>query len=131
MSSSTATATKVIILYSTITIEETGSCTLVNQALATTTTYRMVVSPTMVTPDTTDSTKTAPVKLSSAESSPTKLFPTMDLIPVTSKTTIDYAPATLPLQVLESLCDGFFLDRHFNYIHEAVEITMKELTLQD
>ncbi|KAF8248413.1 hypothetical protein K440DRAFT_642597 [Wilcoxina mikolae CBS 423.85] len=100
----------------------------------------------MVAPDTTDfakstpdksppiklsSPKSPPAKLSSTELSPTKPFPTMDLIPVTRKPTIDHAPATLPLQVLESLCDGFFSDRHFDSIQEEVEIVMKELTLQD
>ncbi|KAF8248622.1 hypothetical protein K440DRAFT_642137 [Wilcoxina mikolae CBS 423.85] len=55
----------------------------------------------------------------------------MDLIPVTSKITMDQVPANLPIQVLKSLCDGFFLDRNFNSIQEAVEIAMKELTPQD
>ncbi|KAF8251479.1 hypothetical protein K440DRAFT_637444 [Wilcoxina mikolae CBS 423.85] len=55
----------------------------------------------------------------------------MDLIPVTSKTAMDHAPATLPLHTLESLCDSFFQDRHFDSIQEAVAITVKELTPQD
>ncbi|KAF8253227.1 hypothetical protein K440DRAFT_643209 [Wilcoxina mikolae CBS 423.85] len=131
-SSSTATAIKETALHSTITIEKAGNhSTLIDQALATASRYRRVVSPTMIAPDTANSAESPPAKLSSTESSPTKPFPTMDLILVTSKTTMDHAPATLPLQVLESLCDGFFPDRHFDSIQEAVEITMKERTLQD
>ncbi|KAF8243404.1 hypothetical protein K440DRAFT_637362 [Wilcoxina mikolae CBS 423.85] len=95
-SSSTATAIKETILCSTITVEKAGSRTLVDQALATATRYRKVVSPTMVAPYTADSAKlppaklpparlppakSPPAKLSATESSPTKLFPTMDLIP--------------------------------------------------
>ncbi|KAF8516074.1 hypothetical protein BDD12DRAFT_985043 [Trichophaea hybrida] len=44
---------------------------------------------------------------------------------------MDFAPATLPSQALESLCDGFFPDRRFDSIQEAVEIAVKELTPQD
>jgi hypothetical protein len=55
----------------------------------------------------------------------------MDLVPTTSKATMDLAPATLPSQALESLCDGFFPDRRFDSIQEAVEIAVKELTPQD
>ncbi|KAF8243478.1 hypothetical protein K440DRAFT_668652 [Wilcoxina mikolae CBS 423.85] len=142
---SSATAIKETALRSTITVEKAGSHTLVDQALATTTRYRKVVSPTMVAPDTADSaksppTKSPPAKLSTAKSrlaklfstewSPTKPCPTINLIPVTCKI-IDHAPATLPLQALENLCDGFFPDRHFDSIQEAVEITVKKLTLQD
>ncbi|KAF8243729.1 hypothetical protein K440DRAFT_636810 [Wilcoxina mikolae CBS 423.85] len=130
-SSSTATSIKETALHGTITVERAGSRTLVDQASATTTRYRNVVSPTMVAPDTSYSAKLPPAKLSSTESSPTKPFPTVDLIPVTSKTTIDHAPVTLPLQTLESLCDGFFPNRHFDSVQEAVEIVVKELTPQD
>ncbi|KAF8248564.1 hypothetical protein K440DRAFT_642215 [Wilcoxina mikolae CBS 423.85] len=127
----------------TITVEKAGNLsTLIDQALATASRYRKVVSPTMVAPDPAElssaessptklsSAESPPAKLSSAESSPTKPFPTMDLIPVTSKT-MDHAPATLPLQALESLCYGFFPDRHFDSIQEAVEIAVKELTPKD
>jgi hypothetical protein len=55
----------------------------------------------------------------------------MDLVSATNKATMDLAPATLPSQVLESLYNGFFLDRHFDSIQEAVEIAVKELTPQD
>ncbi|KAF8242926.1 hypothetical protein K440DRAFT_638155 [Wilcoxina mikolae CBS 423.85] len=84
----------------------------------------------MVVPDTADSAESPPAKLSSAASSLTKPFPTMDLIPVTSKT-MYHAPATLPFQALESLCDGFFPDRYLDSIQEEVEITVKKLTPQD
>ncbi|KAF8247153.1 hypothetical protein K440DRAFT_644172 [Wilcoxina mikolae CBS 423.85] len=135
-SSSTATAIKKTALCSTITVEKAGNhSTLIDQVLATAIRYRKVVSPTMVATDTTDSTKSPPAmspptKLSSVESSPTKPFPTMDLIPVTSKT-MDHVPVTLPFQVLESLCDGFFPDRYFDSNQEAVEIAVKELTTYD
>ncbi|KAF8247185.1 hypothetical protein K440DRAFT_644105 [Wilcoxina mikolae CBS 423.85] len=128
---SSTTTIKKITLRSTITVKKAGSHTLVDQALATTIIYRKVVSPTMIAPDTADSAKSPAAKLSSAELSASRLFPTMDLIPVTSKTTMDHALATLPLQALESLCDGFFLDRYFDSIQEAVEIAIKELTPQD
>ncbi|KAF8253562.1 hypothetical protein K440DRAFT_641839 [Wilcoxina mikolae CBS 423.85] len=143
---SSATAIKETTLRSTITVQEAGSRTLVDQVLATGTRFRKVVSPTMVAPDTADSAKSPPAesppaKLSSSESPPTKLcstgssptkpFPTIDYIPVTSKTTMDHAPATLLLQALESLCDGFFPDRHFDSIQEAVEIAVMELTARD
>ncbi|KAF8243728.1 hypothetical protein K440DRAFT_636809 [Wilcoxina mikolae CBS 423.85] len=97
----------------------------------------------MVAPDTADLAKSPPAKspsaksppttspsakLSSIESSPIKPFPTLDLIPVTSNTTLDRAPANLPFQALESLYDGFFPDRYFNSIQEAVEIAVKKLT---
>ncbi|KAF8245004.1 hypothetical protein K440DRAFT_646635 [Wilcoxina mikolae CBS 423.85] len=133
---SSITATKETALRSTITVEKAGSCsTLIDQALATATRYRKVISPTMVAPDTADSAesppaKSPPAKLSSAESSPTNPFPTMDLIRVTS-ITMHHAPITLPFQVLESLCYGFFPDRHFDSIQEAVEVAVKELTPQD
>ena len=78
-----------------------------------------------------DSIELRSAKLSSAELFPTKQFPTMDLIPATRKATMDIASATLPFQALKSLCDSFFPDRYFNSIQEAVEITMKELTLED
>ncbi|KAF8241544.1 hypothetical protein K440DRAFT_642019 [Wilcoxina mikolae CBS 423.85] len=135
-SSSTATAIKETALHSTITVKKAGNrSTLIDQALATTIRYRKAISPTMVTPDTADSTKSPPAKsptakLSSIKSSPTELFPTMDFILVTSKT-MDHIPATLPFQALKSLCDSFFPDRHFDSIQEAVEIAVKELTLQD
>ncbi|KAF8248754.1 hypothetical protein K440DRAFT_641857 [Wilcoxina mikolae CBS 423.85] len=117
---STATAIRKTALRSTITVEKAGNRnTLVDQALATTSRYRKVSSPTMVTPDITDSAESPPdklssakspcarlssaesppTKLSSAESSLTKPFPTMDLIPVTSKTKMDHTPVTLPLQL--------------------------------
>ncbi|KAF8241920.1 hypothetical protein K440DRAFT_640836 [Wilcoxina mikolae CBS 423.85] len=141
-SSSTATAIKETAPCSTITVEKAGSnSTLVDQALVSATRYRKVISPTMVAPDTADSAESSPAKLSSAESppaklfsaksSPTKPFPTMDLIPVTSKTTMDHAVATLPFQVLKSLCDSCFPYRHLDSIQEAVQITVKELTPQD
>ncbi|KAF8242950.1 hypothetical protein K440DRAFT_638118 [Wilcoxina mikolae CBS 423.85] len=134
---SSSTANKKTALCSTITVEKAGSSsTLVDQLLATVTRYKNVVSPTIVALDTANSAKSPPTmfppaKLSSVKSSPTKPFPTIDLILVTRKTTLDHAPATLPFQVLESLCDGFFPDRHFDSIQEAGEITMKELTQQD
>ncbi|KAF8248409.1 hypothetical protein K440DRAFT_642594 [Wilcoxina mikolae CBS 423.85] len=72
----------------------------------------------MVAPDSADSAESPPVKLppaklSSTESSPIKLFPTMDLIPVTSKTTRNHAPATLPFQskVMHSIYE-LFTDIH-------------------
>ncbi|KAF8245495.1 hypothetical protein K440DRAFT_646199 [Wilcoxina mikolae CBS 423.85] len=55
----------------------------------------------------------------------------MDLILVTSKTTMDHVPATLLFQVLESLYNGFSPGRHIDSIQEAVEIAMKELTPYD
>ena len=55
----------------------------------------------------------------------------MDLVPTFSKATMDFAPANLPSQALESLCDSFFPDRSFDSIQEAVEIAVKELTPQD
>jgi hypothetical protein len=55
----------------------------------------------------------------------------MDLVSANSKATIDLAPATLPSQALDSLCDGFFLDRYFDSIQVAVDIAVKELTPQD
>ncbi|KAF8243725.1 hypothetical protein K440DRAFT_636870 [Wilcoxina mikolae CBS 423.85] len=90
----------------------------------------------MVAPDIVDSTKSPPAKsppakFSSAESSPPKTFSAMDHIAITSKTTLDHAPATLLFQALESVCNGLFLDRHFDSIQESVEIAMKELTPQD
>ncbi|KAF8242967.1 hypothetical protein K440DRAFT_638067 [Wilcoxina mikolae CBS 423.85] len=75
------------------------------------------------------SAESPPAKLSSAELSPTKPVPTMDLIPVTSKA-MDHAPVTLLFQVMESLCDDFFPGRHLDFILEAVEIAVKQLTPQ-
>ncbi|KAF8244847.1 hypothetical protein K440DRAFT_635736 [Wilcoxina mikolae CBS 423.85] len=144
-SSSTATAIKESALHCPMTVEKAGCRTLVDLALATTRRYRKVISPTMIAPDITISTESPPaesppaklssaesppIKLSSAESSPTKPFPTLDLISVTSKT-MDHVPQTLPFQGLESLCDGFFPDRYFVSIQEAVEITVNKLSPQD
>ncbi|KAF8539861.1 hypothetical protein BDD12DRAFT_881578 [Trichophaea hybrida] len=98
---------------------------------ATTARYKQVASPTMAVSDTTDYAEWPPPKLSSAESSPAKLFPILDLVPSTSKATMDLAPATLPSQALECLCDGVFPDRRFDSIQEAVQIAVRELTSQD
>jgi hypothetical protein len=131
-STTTATAIKKTALRSTITVRKTESRNnLVDQALAAAAKYKKVACPTMAASDTTDSAESPPAKLSSAQSSPAKPFPTMDLVPTFSKATMDFAPANLPSQALESLCDGFFPDRRFDSIQEAVEIAVKELTPQD
>ncbi|KAF8241475.1 hypothetical protein K440DRAFT_642567 [Wilcoxina mikolae CBS 423.85] len=132
-SSSTATAIKESALHTTITVKNAGSVTHVDEALATATRYRNIVSPTIVTPDTADSARSPPAmspptKLSYGELSSTKPFHTMDLIPVTIKSTMNNAPATLLCLVLESLFGPFFPDRHFHSIQQAVEIAMKKLT---
>ncbi|KAF8241917.1 hypothetical protein K440DRAFT_640833 [Wilcoxina mikolae CBS 423.85] len=109
-SSSTATAIKATALCSTITVAKAGNrSTLLDQVLATASRYREVISPTIVAPDTADSAESPSAKQNNHG-------------PCISKSSI--SGTGRPMRWL-------FPDRDFDSIQEAVEIAVKELTLQD